>query len=135
MNDATPNTQLSMIPSVIAGVVVAAVGPVIWIGCHRLLGPASIWIAMIGVGPLIGLAMRSVGRSNDRKLQAIAVVLTVISAVIGNIWWDSYLYTPFMLGESIKRMVGNLQFAIFTALGAYLAYLLARRNPSPTAPD
>lgn len=129
MPDAKPN----LVPSIVAGVVAAALGPLLWIGCWKALH--TTWIPAIGVGALIGLSMRLVGRSNDRKLQVVAVILTVASAIPSYVWWDSYLWTPFMLGESVKRMVGDFQFVILTAVAAYLAYLLAHRNlAAPPAP-
>ncbi len=116
----------------IAGLVVAAVGPFIWIGCWKLLN--NTWIPAVGMGAVIGLVMRLCGRSNDRQVQIAAVLLTVASAIPSYIWWDSFLWTPFMLGESIKRMVNDLGFVLMTAIGCYLAFAISRHSgPTPNA--
>jgi hypothetical protein len=126
------DTKPSIVPSVVAGVVVAAVGLVLWVACYKYLG--AVWIGAIGIGLLIGLAMRLVGRANEGKLQVIAAVLAAVSSVAGYlvtylfvIQWVDPTYTP-AIGDAVKRLAGDLPVVLMIAIGAYLAYVLAHRS-------
>ena len=81
----------------------------------------------LAVGPVVGLAVRLLGRGRDTRFRTIAAVCAVLSYVTGFIWADSLFYEPFMLEESVKRLL-TLQALIIHAFNVYLAYLIAARR-------
>ena len=127
--DSSEWTDQQTIVRMIAGVVAAGVSTFIWFGVVSALGPIW-WIPPLLTGALVGAAVRFAGGTPRTTPPAvIACVLTVLGCIGGYIWADSLLWEPFMLGETIKRMLGHLPGILFIALGTLVAYFLARPQP------
>jgi hypothetical protein len=132
MNEVEGGRSARLAGAMIGGIVVAAVGPVVWYGMLKSIGNA--WIPPLLIGAGIGLVMRVIGRSADVRLSIAASILTVVSCAGGYLWADSLLWKPFIFGESVKRMLNDLPSIALIAVGAYFAFVLARRLPAASAP-
>jgi len=117
---------------VIAGAVLAAAGPLIWVGCYKAIG--AVWLPAISIGVLIGLAMRIIGQSNDNRLRVFAALFSIASCAVAYIVTDMHIvqwvdpsYHP-TVGEAFKRLANDSQVLLFIALGAYLAYEIGRAH-------
>jgi hypothetical protein len=119
------------ITALIAALVAAALGPLIWVGCYLWFGYA--YVAGLLIGLAIGGAMRLAGRSGSPALPVIAVVLTVLAALVGFVWVEqSFIkWNPGFepgVGESLARFFRDISALLFTGFGAYIAYTMAPRN-------
>ena len=131
------SSQVGLVRPIIAGVVAAAGGAVLWWASYKLLG--SVWLAPLIIGVGVGLAMRLAGRGDHRAVGVAAAGLTVLASLVGYVWTDITLvpwlnnYSP-TVGEAVKRFLGDVQALVLIALGAYLAFVIARRRPKGDLP-
>ncbi|MEX0744548.1 MAG: hypothetical protein WD118_03005, partial [Phycisphaeraceae bacterium] len=133
MDDRTIESRPTIWLPVAAAVVAALVGVVVVPGCYMWFGFDRIAALLIGLG--VGAAIRFTDRTGDPRLPWLAVGLTIASAVAGMAWVDQamiqWLYQgqPVQptLGDTFGRLTRDLSVILFTALGAYFAYVVARR--------
>ncbi|MEX1016481.1 MAG: hypothetical protein WDZ31_07035 [Phycisphaeraceae bacterium] len=135
MTDATSSRNAPAIPwlPIAAAVGVAVLGPLLVAGCYLWFGFDRIAALLIGLG--IGAAIRFTDRSGDVRLAWLAVGLTILSAGAGMVWVDQAFITWLLngqpvqptLGDTFGRLTRDLAVILFTALGGYFAYIVARR--------
>lgn len=137
MSDSKPNLALP----VIAGVVATALGVGIWAVMYMIINTSAYWLAGPVCGVAVGMSMRVANQSRDRRAQPIAAALTFFACWLG--YATVYVtlakfmdptYQP-TFGDGLKNFFQWMNMVIFTALGCYFAYILARQNPSATAPE
>ena len=54
-----------------------------------------------------------------------AIALVVIASLVGYIWVDSKIWTPFMLEKSIGRFFRDFIALLMVGFGGYIAFVLA----------
>ena len=104
-------------------IVVAALGPLLWMGCYAWFGYSYAGALLSGL--LVGLAAKfTMGRPMP-SLRIAAIVLVVLGSIAGYIWVDSKLWTPFMFDKSIERFFRDFIALIMVGAGCYIAFVLA----------
>ena len=122
---ATDLSNRMLLFRVIAGMVAAAIGPLLWYGTYDYLG--AVWMAPLLIGLIVGMAVRSVGGpARDLRPAVAACVLTVLGCAAGYILTDQTLVWVEQptLGQSIRHLLSDLTAVVLIALGTYLSYLL-----------
>jgi hypothetical protein len=128
----------------LAGLVAAAVGAGLWAALTLLTGARSAWIAL-GIGLLVGYAVRVAGRGLDLVFSFGAAALALVGCLVGNLLAACGAIArrrgvPF--GEvldaldpetAIELMRASFDAAdlVFYAVGAVQAFKLARRPLTP----
>jgi len=110
----------------LAGLAAAAVGVAAWVG---LFFGQIVWLAPLGIGALVGLAIMFTDKKGDKRLPWVAAGLTVLSCWVGYVIVDQFFYwqqTP-PLGRSIFGFVRNMQSALLSLIGGYMAWVVAGR--------
>ena len=120
------NLALAVLAAVIAAAVSAALCYVLTV--HARIGQA---VPVLAAGPLVGLAVRVVARRRDPTVGLIACVLAAAGAVAGFIWADYFIWTPFMFGQTIRRIL-SLPGIIVFGVTIYLAYRIATPGTART---
>jgi len=69
---------------VLAGCVAAAVGAALWAGITVLTGYQIGWMA-VGVGALVGVAVRAAGKGSTRTFGILGAVLALGGCLVGNL--------------------------------------------------
>ncbi len=116
----------NMVLATLAGIVASGVGAVLYYVVCRY---ANIeWLVPpLLIGAMVGLAVRFAGQGRDPQFRLLAAALTVAGAMGGYFWLDYWNFTPFMLGQTIGRMLSLMSLLIY-AVSAYIAYLIAARS-------
>ena len=123
---ATELSNKQLIVGSAAGLVAAAIGPLVWYGVFKALG-INWWIPPLLTGLLVGGAVRLVGGSpRDMRPALAACVLTVLACVAGYFVADAMIWEGFILGNTIRRMLNDLFTIILIALGTMIAFALTR---------
>ena len=110
---------------------VAAVAAVVGAGvCYLLSVPAGLGqaVPVLAVGPIVGGAVRLLLKGVSRREAIVVAVIALCGALVGFIAADYHLWTPFMIGGTVGRILSLLGIAIF-AITTYLAYIIALRQP------
>lgn len=117
----------------------------IWVGLFRASQPdvpAPGWLSLAS-GPLIGVAvgfgMKLIGQFVGRSLAWHAVAGTIVACVVGYLAVDQFLITWQIngqvvqpsLGDSLGRLINDIQALLLTAIGAWIAFAIARISPMP----
>ena len=118
----SPPESTPLIP-IAAGVGAAVLAMGAYFGLALLLTDQS--VPFLIVGPLVGLAIRLTNRSADPRMGVVAAVTSGMAAVIAFVITDTQFWTPFMMGETLKRLL-SLQGILLTALTIFLGYLIAK---------
>ena len=84
-------------------------------------------VGLLAVGPVVGLGMRLIGRSPDPRAGYAAAAITVIAASAGFIAADAKFWTPFLLGETLRRL-SSLAGIVLIGVSAYVGMLIAVRR-------
>jgi len=108
------------IRGLVAGVIAACIGPVIYYGVFWYIGLDQLVPALI-IGPLIGLVVRVNTRSVTRRLATITIILAVCSCIVGFVWVDYGNWKPFILKETIRRLF-NLQVIFVIGIAVMIAW-------------
>ncbi|MEM1208651.1 MAG: hypothetical protein AAGI54_05230 [Planctomycetota bacterium] len=111
----------------------AAVGVVSWIG---LFFGGLHWLAPLGVGTLVGLAVMFTDKHGDKRLPWAAAGVTLLTCWVAYFIMDHFLITwigaPRTIAQSILAFPRNMSLALMSLVGAYLAWVVASRAGKPT---
>lgn len=106
----------------LAVVIVGALGPLLWMGCHKWFGYSYAGALLTGL--FVGLAAKSTLSRPIPPLRIAAIVLVVLGSLAGYIWVDSKLWTPFMLDKSVERFFRDFIALLLVGAGCYIAFVL-----------
>ena len=125
VDEGPPKDPMKLPPIVpwLAVVVVGALGPVLWMGCHLWFGYSYAGALLSGL--FIGLAAKFTLKHPIPPLRVAAIILVVLGSIAGYIWVDSKLWTPFMLDKSIERFFRDFVALLMVGFGGYIAFALA----------
>ena len=105
----------------LAGVLAAAVGAALWAGVTVLTGYQIGWMA-IGVGALVGVALRTAGKGTTTMFGILGAALALGGCLVGN----------FLTGAVVLSRHGDISLAVFfTRLTPDLAVRLMTAMFSP----
>lgn len=116
--------------AVAAGLVAMGVGTSIWVGV-TVATNYQIGYMAVGVGFLVGLAMRYAGRGEGQPYQAIGAVLALVGCALGNLFTGCVLIAregEVGFGEVVANLdmesIGQIMAAMFSPMDI-LFYALA----------
>jgi len=116
--------DLRPLPAVLA-VVGAAVGVVaVWAVAYQL--GLDVRLAQLMPGVIVGCFVRFGARGAGRPMIFFAMACVLISQVAGYWWWDYLYWTPYMPGETLKRIL-SLTGVVLMAFNCYIMWLIAKR--------
>ena len=104
-------------------IVVAALGPLLWMGCHLWFGYSYAGALLSGL--LVGLAAKFTMSRPKPPLRVAVIMLIVLGSFAGYIWVDSKLWTPFMFKMSVERFFRDFIALLLVGAGCYIAFVLA----------
>jgi len=121
--------------AVVAGMTGAFIGAAIWLGITVLTGFQIGWMA-VGVGLLVGMLIRVLGRGVDRVFGVLGAVLALLGCILGNVLSGcyfvaeaegvSYLEALASLTPSLAVQTIRLMFApadlLFYGIAVYEGY-------------
>jgi hypothetical protein len=115
-------------PSAILAMGVGIVGGIAGAGlyCGIVAFANNQLFPLLIVGPLIGLAMKYVGRSHDSRMGVIAIILTIIACMVGFVIADMNI-VPWKPPSTFKMAFGKLFSisAVMIGFSAYFSYSIA----------
>ena len=133
VDESQPKTPSNLPPILpwLAVVIIAALGPLLWLGCYMWFGYSYAGALLSGL--LVGLAAKFTLSRPIPPLRVAAIVLVVLGSLAGYIWVDSKIWTPFMLEKSTERFFRDFVALLMVGFGCYIAFALAspRIKPSP----
>lgn len=123
-----PDENLAM--GVIAGVIAMLIGTAVWVGVTVGTGYQIGYLA-VGVGFLVGISMRTLGRGYSQIFSVIGAALALFGCALGNlltgcVFVAQELGVPFgeVVGSLDVEMVGDIMGAMFSPMDI-LFYALA----------
>lgn len=137
----TLRSEQKLIPGAAAGLVAALVGAGVWAGVTVATEYQIGWMA-VGIGFLVGLAVRHVGKGVDSAFGIVAAALALLGCAIGNVVSISYFIgmneaIPFMqiVAQLNAGLIADILVstfepmdALFYGLAAYFGYKYAFRE-------
>jgi hypothetical protein len=99
---ATPPAAANLPMAALAGLVAAAVGAALWAGVTVLTGYQIGWMA-VGVGAMVGVAVRTAGRGTTKAFGILGAVLALGGCLVGN----------FLTGVVVLSRHWDISFATF----------------------
>lgn len=98
----------------LAGLVAAVVGGAIWAGVTVATEYQIGWMA-VGVGFLVGIAMRKAGKGIDQIFGVVGAVMSLVGCLLGNLFTVAY-FISMQTGDSMMGVLGQLDMEIITDL-------------------
>lgn len=142
--EARQHQRLGM--GILAGAFAAVLAAIIWAGITLAMGYQIGWMA-IGVGVLVGSAIRFVGRGVDRSFGVAGALLALFGCIFGNVLWAAHIFAQAVqvpLTDALAILVREPSLAFelmlgtfdlsdltFYTLAAFSGYALAIRNVRP----
>ena len=112
-------TQPSLIGGVLAGLGAAIVGAVLW-AVITVIMKAQIGFMAIGVGLLVGFAVRAIGKGSSATYGVIGAVLALFGCVLGNLLTGCAL-----LAHEQNAQLSSVTFSVLSSPSASFALLQA----------
>lgn len=106
--------QQSLPLGIVTGLVAALVGAVLWAVVTYATGMQIGWMA-IGVGFLVGYAMRRFGRGIDTSFKVIGAIYALLGCVLGNVF-TIYAYAAHNLDMNVFDVMTSVDFGRITAI-------------------
>ncbi|MFQ6004144.1 MAG: hypothetical protein ACE5OQ_01460 [Woeseia sp.] len=134
-------TEQSLVNGTVAGIVAAIVGAGIWAVVTVMTENQIGWMA-IGIGFLVGFAVRFAGKGIDKVFGIIGAALSLVGCALGNVFAITY-FIAINEGIAFTDVLGQLEPAIvfellistfevmdllFYGLAAYFGYRYAFRQ-------
>ena len=134
-------SEQKLIPATFAGFVASMIGAGIWAAVTVVTEYQIGWLA-IGIGFLVGFAVRIVGKGIDKTFGAVSAVLSLFGCVVGNVLTVAY-FVAVNEGMEFMDVVSQLDIALsyellvstfhimdvlFYGLAAYFGYRYAFRE-------
>ncbi|MEO0477308.1 MAG: hypothetical protein AAF085_15275 [Planctomycetota bacterium] len=135
VDEGQPKESMSLPPVLpwLVVVVVAALGPLLWYGCHLWFGYS--YAGALFSGLFVGLAAKfTLGRPIP-PLRVATIILVVLGSFAGYAWVDSKLWSPFMLNMTIQRFFRDFVALLMVGAGCYIAFVLAYPRVSRPAQE
>jgi len=134
-------SEQRLIPAIVAGCVAGLIGAAVWAAVAVFTKHEIAWIA-IGVGFLVGLAVRIAGRGFEVRYAAIGGLLALAALLAGKIFticgyvaqedgesfWDVLINFPFDKLPAIIRGSFHPMDLLFYALAVWMGWKGARRS-------
>ncbi len=136
--------EQNLLVGTMAGLLAAVVGATVWAGVTVVAGYQIGWIA-IGIGFLVGIAVRIGGRGIDPVFGAVGAVMSLVGCVLGNVFTVAW-YISVDAGMPVIDVLSQMDFEIvfdliletfqvtdilFYALAMYFGYRYALRDLTP----
>ncbi len=103
-------SEQKLIPAALAGFVASMIGAGIWAAVTVATEYQIGWLA-IGIGFLVGLTIRIVGKGIDQIFGAVSAVLSLFGCVVGNVLTVAY-FVAMNEGMEFMDVVSQLDFAL-----------------------
>jgi hypothetical protein len=131
---------------ILAGALASVAAAVVWAAITVVTGYQISWMA-IGIGLLVGTAVRVFGRGVDKYFGIAAAILSLAGCVLGNFLWAAYFFAqgaelPLLdalalltriptIALELMTITFNIKDIIFYAIAAVSGYALAFQSPRP----
>lgn len=115
-------------PSLVIPIAVVAAGVAAGV-CYLLTIPAGLGqaVPVLVVGPIVGGLVRLLAGGVTRGEAIVVAALALCGAVAGFVLGDYEIWTPFLIGETIRRILSLPGIVVFGAT-TYLAFIIAVRR-------
>ncbi len=137
----TLRAEQKLVPGAVAGLLASLIGAGIWAGITVATEYQIGWMA-VGIGFLVGLAVRQAGRGIDQGFGVLGAFLSLLGCAVGNVLWISYFigtnegiaFMDVLVQLNPELVVGLLvdtfepMDALFYGLAAYFGYKYAFRQ-------
>jgi len=134
-------SQQNLVAGALAGLVAALVGAGVWALISALTQYQIGWMA-IGIGLLVGFAVRAIGKGVDPVFGIVAAALSLVGCVLGNLLTMMYFIAekeqmPFLdlvsrmdldLAVNIMAATFDVMDIVFYAIALYFGYKYAFRH-------
>ena len=98
----------------LAGLIAAVVGAAIWAGVTVATEYQIGWMA-VGVGFLVGIAIRTAGKGIDQVFGVVGAVMSLIGCLLGNLFTVAYFISA-QTGGSMMGVLGQMDLDIMIEL-------------------
>jgi hypothetical protein len=137
----TFQSEQNLVMGTLAGVVASVVGAGLW-AAVTVMTDYQIGFMAIGIGLLVGFAVRHTGKGIQQSFGIVAAVISLVGCMLGNVLTISY-FVSLNEGMAFMDVVGQLDLRIITdmlaatfeavdvvfyALAAYFGYKYAFRQ-------
>ncbi|MEM9253579.1 MAG: hypothetical protein AAGB29_14645, partial [Planctomycetota bacterium] len=101
-----------------AAIVTAAIGVLAWLG---LFFGGLVWLAPLGIGAIVGLAVMFTDKKGDQRLPWIAAGLTLLACWVGYFIVDQYVIVwtgpPRTIPQSITAFPRDISLVLMSLVG------------------
>lgn len=130
-----------LIPAIVAGCVAMLVGAAVWAAIGVFTHSEIGWIA-IGIGFVVGMAVRVAGRGFDVRYAVIGASLSLAGVVLGKFFaacgnfarsenipfWDVLQHFPYQEFPAFMRQSFEIMDLLFYGLAVWCGWIYARRK-------
>jgi FtsH-binding integral membrane protein len=106
--------EQNLVVGSMAGLIAAVAGAAVWAGVTVVTEYQIGWMA-VGIGFLVGIAVRSMGKGIDQVFGVVGAVMALVGCVLGNIFTIAW-YISAQTGSSLLSVLSQLDPALIVDL-------------------